>query len=166
MENWRKLSHNYHQILLLNNSSLVRKISLSKSKPNHDKSSLFKSKQHTCMPRSCGPCHAKTCLRTCTQCADSDHPAQSIIRAFALHSYGGCWVVRMCRVSLSPGRPIDIGLQLGKACYPWQVREEGGCFFLLFLHFHSCSSFFPVPLFYFLCYLFYLFSLPLGDCTK
>ena len=36
--------------------------------------------------------------------------------------------------------------------------------FLLFLHFHSCSSFFPVPLFYLLYCLFYLFSL--GDNTK
>ena len=26
-------------------------------------------------------------------------------------------VVRRCRV-MSPGRPTDIGLQLGKACYP------------------------------------------------
>ena len=30
--------------------------------------------------------------------------------------------------------------------------------FLLFLHFHSCSSFFPVPLFHLPYYLFYLFS--------
>ena len=30
--------------------------------------------------------------------------------------------------------------------------------FLLFLHFHSCSSFFPVPLFHLFYYLFYLFS--------
>ena len=34
----------------------------------------------------------------------------------------------------------------------------GGMFlYFLFLHFHSCSSFFPVPLFHRLCYLFYLF---------
>ena len=47
-------------------------------------------------------------------------------------------------------------------------KGRGGMFlFLLFLHFHSCSSFFPVPLFhlfYFLLYLF--FSLSLGDDTK
>ena len=36
--------------------------------------------------------------------------------------------------------------------------------FLLFLHFHSCSSFFPVPLIHLLYSLFYLFSL--GDDTK
>ena len=39
--------------------------------------------------------------------------------------------------------------------------------FLLFLHFHSCSSFFPVPLFHLFCYLFCrFFSLSLGDDTK
>ena len=38
--------------------------------------------------------------------------------------------------------------------------------FLLFLHFHSCSSFFPVPLFHLFCYLICLFSLSLGDDTK
>ena len=38
-------------------------------------------------------------------------------------------------------------------------KGRGGMFlFLLFLHFHSCSSFFPVPLFHLLYSLFYLFS--------
>ena len=38
-------------------------------------------------------------------------------------------------------------------------KGRGGMFlFLLFLHFHSCSSFFPVLLFLLLYYLFYLFS--------
>ena len=38
-------------------------------------------------------------------------------------------------------------------------KGRGGMFsFLLFLHFHSRSSFFPVPLFLLLYYLFYLFS--------
>ena len=39
-------------------------------------------------------------------------------------------------------------------------KGRGGMFlFLLFLHFHSCSSFFPVPLFHLFYYLFYLFYL-------
>ena len=38
-----------------------------------------------------------------------------------------------------------------------QVRVAGECFYFLFLHFHSCSSFFPVPLFHLFYYLFYLF---------
>ena len=38
-------------------------------------------------------------------------------------------------------------------------KGRGGMFlFLLFLHFHSCSPFFPVLLFLLLYYLFYLFS--------
>ena len=38
-------------------------------------------------------------------------------------------------------------------------KADGGMFlFLLFLLFHSCSSFFSVPPFHLLCYLFYLFS--------
>ena len=47
-------------------------------------------------------------------------------------------------------------------------KGRGGMFlFLLFLHFHSCSSFFPVPLFHLLYSLFLsLFSLSLGDDTK
>ena len=51
----------------------------------------------------------------------------------------------------SPGRPTDIGLQLGKA----DKGRGGNVFlFLLFLHFNSCSSFFPVPLFHLIFYLF------------
>ena len=38
--------------------------------------------------------------------------------------------------------------------------------FLLFLHFHSCSSFFPVPLFHLFCYLFRLFSPFLWETTQ
>ena len=46
-------------------------------------------------------------------------------------------------------------------------KGRGGMFlFLLFLHFHSCSSFFPVPLFHHLLSLLSLFSLSLGDDTK
>ena len=45
-------------------------------------------------------------------------------------------------------------------------RGRGGMFlFLLFLHFHSCSSFFPVPL-YLLYYPFYLFSPFLWETTQ
>ena len=42
----------------------------------------------------------------------------------------------------SPGRPTDIGLQLGVACYPlFQVRVEGGYFY-----FFCFFTFIPVPL--------------------
>ena len=46
-------------------------------------------------------------------------------------------------------------------------KGRGGMFlFLLFLHFHSCSSFFPVPLFHLLHSLFYLFSPFLWETTQ
>ena len=46
-------------------------------------------------------------------------------------------------------------------------KSRGGMFFfLLFLHFQSCSSFFPVPLFHLLYCLFYLFSPFLWETTQ
>ena len=46
-------------------------------------------------------------------------------------------------------------------------KGRGGIFlFLLFLHFHSCSSFFPVHLFHLFYYLFYLFSPFLWEATQ
>ena len=38
--------------------------------------------------------------------------------------------------------------------------------FHLFIHFHSCSSFFPVPLFHLFYFLFYLFSPFLWETTQ
>ena len=46
-------------------------------------------------------------------------------------------------------------------------KGRGGMFlFLLFLPFHSCSSFFPVLLFHLFYYLFYLFSPFLWETTQ
>ena len=46
-------------------------------------------------------------------------------------------------------------------------KGRGGMFlFLLFLHFHYCPSFFPVPLFHLFYYLFYLFSPFLWEATQ
>ena len=67
----------------------------------------------------------------------------------------------LCRIQLllaySWARPAI--LVAGKG---WEVMF----LFLLFLHFHSCSSFFPVPLFHFFCYLFCLFSPFLWETTQ
>ena len=38
--------------------------------------------------------------------------------------------------------------------------------FLLFLYFHSCSSFFPIPLFYLFYYLFYVFLAHVELCCR
>ena len=64
----------------------------------------------------------------------------------------------------SRGRPTDIGLKLGNVA----GKGRGEMFlFPLFLHFDSCSSFFPVPVpvFHLLYYLFYLFSPFLWETT-
>ena len=46
-------------------------------------------------------------------------------------------------------------------------KGRGGMYlFRLFLHFHPCSSFFNVPLFYLFYYLFYLFSPFLWETTQ
>ena len=46
-------------------------------------------------------------------------------------------------------------------------KGRGGMFlFLLFLHFHSCSSLFPVPVLYLVYFLFYLFSPFLWEMTQ
>ena len=58
------------------------------------------------------------------------------------------------------------GVQLILAC-GWAGKGRGGMFlFLWFLHFHSCRSFIPVPLFHLLYYLFYLFSSFLWETTQ
>ena len=65
------------------------------------------------------------------------------------------------------------GVQL-KLAYSWARpailvagKGRGGMFlFLLFLHFHSCSYFFPNHLFHLLYYLFYLFSPFLWETTQ
>ena len=68
----------------------------------------------------------------------------------------------------SPGRPTDIGLQLGKACYPCGGKGERGNVFIssvsslsFLFHFLPCPSL-SSPLFSLLS----LFSLSLGDDTK
>ena len=63
----------------------------------------------------------------------------------------------------SLGYPSDIGIQLGKGLLSLQQVRGGMFLFLLFLHFHSFSSFFPVPLSSSLLSLLSLFSLSLGD---
>ena len=84
---------------------------------------------------------------------------------------------RSCLLSVTPLSVLCIlhhwGVQLILA-YSWARpailvvgKGRGGMFlFLLFLHFHSCSSFFPVPLFHLLYSLFYFFSPFLWETTQ
>ena len=62
---------------------------------------------------------------------------------------GGGWVVRRFRVSYVIGRATDIGLSCARPAILVAGKGRGGMFlFLLFPHFHCCSSFFSVPLFH------------------
>ena len=54
----------------------------------------------------------------------------------------------------SLGRPTVIGLRARPAVLVAGKSRRGMFLSLLFLHFHSCSSFFPVLPFYLLYYLF------------
>ena len=66
-----------------------------------------------------------------------------LVKMFALFSSLSArgWCEGVVYLS-TPGCRTDIGLQLGKACYPCkQVREEGECFY-----FFCFFTFIPVPL--------------------
>ena len=80
----------------------------------------------------------------------------------------GGWVVRRCRVSFVT-RGVQLILADSWARPAILVAGKGRevmFLFLLFLHFHSCFSFFPVPPFHLFCYLFCLFSPFLWETTQ
>ena len=80
---------------------------------------------------------------------------------------GGCWVVRRCRVSRHRGVQLILAYSLARPAILVAARGRRGLFlFLLFLHFYSCSFFFPVPLFHLFYCLFYLFSPVLWETTQ
>ena len=82
---------------------------------------------------------------------------------------GGGWVWQRWQVSYVTGASNWYWL-LGSWARPVILLagkgREGMFLFLLFLHFHSCSSFFPDPLFHLLYYLFYIFSPFLWEMTQ
>ena len=67
-------------------------------------------------------------------------------------------MVRWCEGAVyltSPGRQLILAYSWARPAILVVGKGRGGMFlFLLFLHFHSCSSFFPVPLFHLLYSLF------------
>ena len=86
-----------------------------------------------------------------------------IISFTILRGAGGCGEGVVYLTSL--GRPTDIGLQFSWARPTILVAGKGrGVVFIYSLSFWS--SFFPVPLFYLLYYLLYLFSPFLQENTK
>ena len=67
----------------------------------------------------------------------------------------------------SQGRQLILDYSWARPAILVAGKGRGGMFlFLLFLHYRSCSSFFPVPLFHLFCYLFYLFSPFLWETTQ
>ena len=87
--------------------------------------------------------------------------------SFVLQVVGG-WVVRRCHVSFVT-RGVQLILADSWARPAILVAGKGRevmFLFLLFLHFHSCISFFPVPPFHLFCYLFCLFSPFLLETTQ
>ena len=67
----------------------------------------------------------------------------------------------------SPGLQLILANSWARPAILIAGKGSGGMFlFLLFLHFHSCSSFFPVPLFHLLYYLFSLSSIFLWETTQ
>ena len=84
-----------------------------------------------------------------------------------METWGGL-VVWRCHVSCHRGVQLILAYRWARPAILVAGKGREMMFlFLLFLHFHSCSSFFPVPLFNLFCYLFCrFFSLSLGDDTK
>ena len=81
-------------------------------------------------------------------------------RSYDIVTLGGGRVVRRKRVSYRyRSFQLILAYSWTRPATPAAGKRRGGiCLFLLFLHFHSYSSFFPVPLFHLFYYLFYLCS--------
>ena len=92
---------------------------------------------------------------------------KSVLFIYYFERVGG-WVVRRCHVSFVT-RGVQLILADSWARPAILVAGKGRevmFLFLLFLHFHSCFSFFPVPPFHLFCYLFCLFSPFLWETTQ
>ena len=104
-----------------------------------------------CLPRPvCSNTYGK-CSSICVRLRDRGWSGGAKVLCILHH-----WGVQLI-LAYSWARPAI--LVVGK-------NRRGMFLFLLFLHFHSCSSFFPVPLFHLFCYLFCLFSPFLWETTQ
>ena len=80
---------------------------------------------------------------------------------------GGGRVVLRCRILRHQGVKLILAYSWARPAILVAGKGRGGMLlFLLFLHFNSCFSFFPVPLFHLFYYLFYLFSPFLWEMTQ
>ena len=86
---------------------------------------------------------------------------------FQRHCWGWSGGVKVSCILRHWGVQLILAYSLVRPAILIAGKGRGGMFlFLLFLHFHSCSSFFPVPLFHlFYCFL-YLFSPFVWEMTQ
>ena len=92
-----------------------------------------------------------------------------ILTAQLTHTLIGAWSggAKVLCISRHRGVQLILAYSWARPAILVAGKGRGGMFlFLLFLHFHSCPSFFPVPLFHLFYSLLSLFSLSLGDDTK
>ena len=112
-----------------------------------------------------GPFYSKVKLASLCICMGKKH-----LKILFSETKDALWVVGWCEgvmYLLSPGHPLILAYSWARpAILVAGKGREVTFLFLLFLHFHSCSSFFPVPPFYLFCYLFCLFSPFLWETTQ
>ena len=134
------------------------------------------------------PRQAKRCPRTCKKCTHSGPEAikmffmlnaaaheicpaniklLSIVNSFMLNNWGWSGGAKVKCILHHWGVQLILAYSWARPAILVVGKGRGGMFlFLLFLHFHSCSSFFPVPLFHLLYSPFYLFSPFLWETTQ
>ena len=94
---------------------------------------------------------------------------ETLVRLHILHSFLRDWsgVAKVLCILRHRGVQLILVYSWTRPAILVAGKGRGGMLlFLLFLHFHSCSSFFPVPLFHLFYYLFYLFSPFLWERTQ
>ena len=86
---------------------------------------------------------------------------------FSLHTRGWSGGAKVLCIVHQWGVQLILAYSWARPAILVVGKGRGGMFlFLLFLHFRSCFSFFPVPLFHLLYSLFYLFSPFLWETTQ
>ena len=96
-----------------------------------------------------------------------DHLINYLINFVSLNSRGWSGGVKVLCILHHWGVQLILAYSWARPAILVVGKGRGGMFlFLLFLHFHSCSSFFPVPFFHLLYSLFYLFSPFLWETTQ
>ena len=98
---------------------------------------------------------------------DPRHRLSWYTRAWLFKAWGWSGVAMVSCILRHRGVQLKLAYSWARPAILVAGKGRGGMFlFLLFLHFHSCSYFFPYRLFHLLYYLFYLFSPFLWETTQ